>query len=112
MTGPLANRKRTKAGSGTVSPKRPIQFNWRRNWDKKVAPYLQEELVRQSLDYGLSLQDPNWKGDPPWAQGLDERYHIAKDTLAWYQLLCRSPKVPFFSMAIGVLNYPDLCWTF
>src|SRR4051812_37324073 len=100
MTGPQANRIRTRVGSEAARPRRPIQFNWRRNWDKKVPPSLQEELVRQSLDYGWSLQDPNWKGDPPWAQGLQERYHIARGTLAWYQLLCRGFKPPFFSMAI------------
>jgi hypothetical protein len=30
-----------------------IQFNWRRNWFRRVAPHLGHELVQASLDSGF-----------------------------------------------------------
>jgi hypothetical protein len=91
----------------------PIQFNWRRNWSKKVAPYLNEEFVQGSLDMGMTQLDPNWqRGDAPCSLGAIGFNRIVKGKLSWYQPLNRCHHISFFSMAIGVLNYPDLDWRF
>ena len=37
---------------------------------------------------------------------------VAKGTLAWYLSASHSTYISFFSMAIGILNYPDLHWRF
>ena len=97
-----------------ISAKSPIQFNWRRHWGKKVAPYLQEELVQFSLNFGMTLIDGTWKpGDAPCDYGSVRLNRvIIKDKLSWYQPLNRCHNIAFFSMAIGVLNYPDLEWRF
>lgn len=94
---------------------RVIQFNWRRQWRKKVAPHLDEELVQFSLDLGMMMLDRNWKrGDPPYLLGsipLD-RCRVVTGKLSWYQVWNRCHWIAFFSMAIGVLNYPHLDWHF
>ena len=109
----------------------PIQFNWRRNWSKKVAPYLNEEFVQGSLDMGMTQLDPHWQrgdapcslgaigftqivqsGDAPNNRGAIRFKRIVKSKLSWYQALNRCHHISFFSMAIGVLNYPDLDWRF
>jgi hypothetical protein len=47
-----------------------IQFNWRRNWSRRVAPHLDHELVQASLELGMMMLDPNWqRGDPPFVLG-------------------------------------------
>jgi hypothetical protein len=92
---------------------KPTQFNWRRQWSKKVAPLLQEELVQLSLDVGMRILDPDWKpGDAPCDQGAIGLRRIVPGKLSWYQPLNRCHHIAFFSMAIGVLNYPDLDWRF
>jgi hypothetical protein len=91
----------------------PIQFDWRRHWSKRVAPYLREELVQCSLDFGMRMLDPNWKtGDAPHSLGAIGSDRIVKGKLSWYQPLNRCHWIAFFSMALGVLNYPDLDWQF
>jgi hypothetical protein len=85
MTGLKKNSKRSKVGSenGSVSP--PSQFNWRRHWSKKVAPYLQEELVQLSLEFGMRMLDLNWKrGDAPCDLGAIGFNRILKGKLSWY----------------------------
>lgn len=89
------------------------QFNWRRQWSKKVAPHLDEELVQVSLDLGMIMLDSNWKrGDPPFLLGAIGGNRIVKRKLSWYQPLNRCHWIAFFSMAVGVLNYPNLDWRF
>src|SRR6516225_6680509 len=94
---------------------RVIQFDWRRHWARRVAPHLNEERVQQSLDLGMILLDPDWeRGDPPYLLGgiPIREARIVPGKLAWYQPLGRCHWIAFFSMAIGVLNYPDLDWQF
>jgi hypothetical protein len=89
------------------------QFNWRRHWSKKVDPYLHEELVQVSLDFGMGKLEPDWKrGDAPWVLGAIGDDPIVKGKLSWYRPLGRCHHIAFFAMAVGVLNYPDLDWRF
>jgi hypothetical protein len=95
--------------------KKAIQFNWRRHGKKKVAPHLQEELVQASLDLGMMMLDPHWRrGDPPYLLGAIplHRSRVVAGKLSWYQVWGRCHWIAFFSMAIGVLNYPRLDWRF
>jgi hypothetical protein len=89
------------------------QFNWRLHWTKKVVPYLHEPLVQASLNFGMRLLDRNWKpGDAPCDYGAVGPGRTVRGELAWYQPLNRSHSIAFFSMAIGVLNAPELDWQF
>ena len=90
-----------------------IQFNWRRHWSRRVAPYLAYGLVQASLDLGMRQLDENWKrGNPPWLLGRAERNRVIPGKLSWYQPFGCCHYIAFFSMAIGVLNYPCLEWRF
>jgi hypothetical protein len=96
---------------------KPIQFDWRRHWSKKVAPHLDKEIVQAALDYGMRLLDPEWqRGDPPFLLGgiplFRSRSRVVTGTLTWYQVWNRCHFIAFFSMAVGVLNYPHLDWRF
>jgi hypothetical protein len=92
---------------------RPMQFNWRRHWKKKVEPHLKHDLVQAALDVGMMLYDPSWKrGDPPYLCGRSEGGRVVEGKLSWYRPWGRCHWIAFFSMAIGVLNYPDLDWRF
>jgi hypothetical protein len=52
--------------------KRPLQFNWRRHWKKRVEPHLKHDLVQASLDLGMMMLDDNWhRGDPPYLMGRE-----------------------------------------
>lgn len=93
--------------------KKPIQFNWRRHWRKKVAPHLHEELVQASLDLGMVLLDPHWqRGDPPYLLGREPGCRAVPGKLSWYRPWGCCHWIAFFSMAVGVLNYPHLDWQF
>ena len=92
-----------------------VQFNWRRHWSKKVAPHLEREVVQFSLDLGMGLLDPRWRrGDPPCVLGAipSTISRVVTGKLTWYQVWGRCHWIAFFSMAIGVLNYPHLDWRF
>src|SRR5262245_54938543 len=105
--------KRKSRKNAKKQAKKVIQSNWRRNWSKKVAPHLHKELVQKSLDAGMMILDPEWqRGDPPYVMGSIPlwRTRIVKDKLTWYQPWNRCHWIAFFSMAIGVINYPHLEW--
>ena len=90
-----------------------IQFNWRRQWKRRVAPHLSHDLVQLSLDIGMMLLDEAWKrGDPPCFLGRTEGRRVHPGKLSWYRPFGRCHWIAFFSMAIGVLNYPSLDWRF
>jgi hypothetical protein len=92
-----------------------IQFNWRRHWKKRVEPYLQHPVVQGSLDWGMRVWDPNWtSGDAPFLLGEAPpwRTRVVPGKLSWYRAYGRCHYIAFFSAAIGVLNYPDLDWSF
>jgi hypothetical protein len=93
--------------------KKAIQFNWRRHWPKKVAPHLHKELVQVSLDVGMMMLDPHWqRGDPPYLLGREPGCRAIPGKLSWYRPWGCCHWIAFFSMAIGVLNYPRLDWRF
>jgi hypothetical protein len=90
---------------------RPIQFDWRRNWKKRVEPLLDNPLVRGALNLGMRLLDPDWKdGDPPHLLGRDDGGRIVEGKLSWYRPHGRCHWIVFFTYTIGLLNYPDLRW--
>jgi hypothetical protein len=91
----------------------PMQFNWRRHWKKRVEPHLKHDLVQASLDLGMMMLDDNWqRGDPPYLMGREPGRRAVPGKLSWYRPWGRCHWIAFFSMAIGVLNYPDLDWRF
>lgn len=119
------NRK-SKLSKGNLSPRqrdakpanietKPIQFDWKKEWNKKVKPHLENPLVQFALDWGMRMYTPAWKrGDAPYLYGgiADSSREPRKGTLRWYQPIGRCHYIAFFSMAIGVINYPELNWKF
>jgi len=98
---------------GAAGGEKVVQFNWRRHWPKKVAPHLDKELVQASLDVGMTLLDPHWRrGDPPYLLGREPGRRAIPGKLSWYRPWGRCHWIAFFSMAVGVLNYPRLDWQF
>jgi hypothetical protein len=88
-----------------------IQFDWRRNWKKKVVPHLQDEPVQAALDAGMILCDSTWKrGDAPWEYGAVNGREGVEGKLSWYQPAGRCHFIAPFSHAIGQIIYPDLSW--
>ena len=88
-----------------------VQFNWRRHWKKRVAPYLHEERVQAALDAGMSIVDPTWKrGDAPCDSGGVTGERVVKGKLSWYQPVGRCHGITPFSLVIGHINYPELSW--
>lgn len=108
-------RPTSQDSSAIRTAAKPTQFNWRRHWSRKVAPHLEKEDVQISLDLGMMMLDRTWqRGDPPYLLGampfLWSRAVPGK--LSWYRPFGRCHFIAFFSMAIGVLNYPHLDWQF
>jgi len=70
-------------------------------------------VVQAALDIGMLMLTQTWKrGDPPCLYGGMDGRRVVDGKLSWYQPLGRCHWIAFFSMAIGVLNYPDLDWRF
>ena len=92
-----------------------VQFNWSRHWPRRVEPHLQKPLFQAALNFGMKLYDPDWQtGDPPYLLGAIplRRTRVVPGKLSWYRAWCRCHWLSFFSMAVGVLNFPDLDWRF
>jgi hypothetical protein len=91
---------------------KPVQFNWRRHWKKKVEPHLHTPLVQTALDFGMRFLDPDWKtGDAPYALGEPKLGgRVVKGKLSWYQPIRQCHWIVFFSFVIGKFNYPHLRW--
>jgi hypothetical protein len=97
--------------------RKPIQFNWRRHWKKKVEPHLHKPVVQKALDLGMIMLNSEWKtGDPPHELGAmafsssGRARRIVKGKLSWYQPLNRCHWLVYFSFVLGKLNYPHLRW--
>jgi hypothetical protein len=101
------------SGTRSTRQSRPIQFDWRRNWKKRVEPLLANPLVQGALNLGMRMFDPAWRnGDPPHLLGrLDPGLgRIVKGKLSWYRPHGRCHWIVFFSYTIGLLNYPSFRW--
>jgi hypothetical protein len=99
---------------GTTTSK-ITQFDWSRNWKKRVEPHLDKPLVRFSVETGMKTYDRTWTWeDGPHAVGRGRwnGQRVTKNKLSWYQPWGRCHWIAFFSCAIGVLNYPELDWHF
>jgi hypothetical protein len=106
-------RNRTQLQTAKTRTRKPIQFDWRNHWEKKVKPHLQNPLVQFVLDMGMEWATPNWKpNDPPYLAGLEGPMPAKKGTLAWYQPYRQCHGISPFAMTIGVINYPELHWKF
>jgi hypothetical protein len=76
-------------------------------------PHLDNELVWQSLDFGMKLLDPEYRrGFPPYMLGKVTGENHLLGQLGWYQARDNPMHVALFAMAVGVLNRPDLDWRF
>jgi len=61
----------------------------------------------------MTLLDPHWqRGDPPYLLGREPGGRVVFGKLSWYRPWGCCHWIAFFSMAIGVLNYPKLDWRF
>jgi hypothetical protein len=106
-------KKRPTTRTAKTNTRKPIQFNWRKHWEKKVKPHLDHPCVQMSLGVGMVMIDPTWKdGDAPYELGDDIQRRAKKGTLAWYQPRRQCHGISLFAMAIGVINYPSLRWKF
>ncbi len=97
------------------NPNEIIQFDWSRNWRKRVEPYLDIPLVRGSVEMGMKTFDPKWTWDDgPHAigRGSLNGQRVRENKLSWYQPWGRCHWISFFACAIGVLNYPIFDWHF
>jgi len=106
-------RTRNHSNSIETAPITPIQFDWRKHWEKKVKPHLKNPFVDFALDLGLKMAEPTWKpGDPPYQAGRDWPKRPKESRLSWYQPFGQCHGISFFAMVIGVINYPKLRWKF
>ena len=106
-------RTRNRSNSIKTAPTTPIQFDWRKHWDKKVKPHLHNPLVEFALDLGLNMAEPTWNpGDPPYQAGRDWPQRPKEGKLSWYQPFGKCHGISFFAMVIGVINFPELDWKF
>jgi hypothetical protein len=95
--------------------KRLVQFDWSRQWKRRVKPHLGEPLVRASVEMGMTHLEPTWTWqDGPHAVGRGRlnKQRVTRDKLSWYQPWGRCHWISFFACAIGVINYPELDWEF
>ncbi len=97
--------------------RKPVQFNFRRLWRRKVEPHLPSPIVQGALDLGMSLLDRQWKtGDPPHALGrlgftpTGRKRRVVRGKLSWYQPLGRCHWIVFFTYVLGHLIHPHLRW--
>jgi hypothetical protein len=91
------------------------QFDFARNWRKKIVPILNTPSVENSLFAGMRLQGDGFvSGDPPWlhGRGPDNGQRAKKGCLSWYQPWGRCHSIAPFAWAIGMALEPNLTWGF
>ena len=91
------------------------QFDFGRNWRKKVVPLLEKPAVVMALHLGMGLQRDSYKpGDPPWLHGRGPMngQRAKEGCLSWYQPWGRCHYIAPFAWAIGQELFPDLKWGF
>ena len=104
------------SGSSTAAvPATPKQFNFARNWRKKIAPTLDNADVLRCLTLGLKQLDIGFEeGDPPWQYGRGpwNGQRARQGCLSWYQPWGRCHHIAPFCWALGKKLYPELEWGF
>ena len=93
----------------------PRQFDFARNWRKRIAPLLNDREVKTVLTFGLLQYDPNYReGDPPWliGSGPANGQRAKEGCLSWYQPWKRCHYIAPFSWALGRRLFPNLQWGF
>ena len=91
------------------------QFNFSRNWRKKIVPLLNHPSVQKALHLGIGLGGIGYiPDDPPWLYGRGplNGQRARKGCLSWYQPWGRCHLIAPFSWAIGKELFPDLKWGF
>jgi hypothetical protein len=95
--------------------KTPRQYDFGRNWRKKIVPLLECSDVVRALTFGLKLYDPNYgEGNPPWlcGRGWLNGQRVRPGCLSWYQPWGRCHHIAPFCWALGKRLFPELCWGF
>jgi hypothetical protein len=91
------------------------QFNFARNWRKKIMPLLRKQSVEVALNFGMLLQGDDFKpGGAPWLHGRGPMngQRAKEGSLSWYQPWGRCHYIAPFSWAIGRELFPKLQWGF
>jgi len=91
------------------------QFNFARQWTKKIAPLLADRDVIDALNFGMTLYDDNYReGHPPYNIGSIPSWgrRPRKGRLSWYQPWNRCHFIAPFCWALGMKLYPDRKWGF
>ena len=91
------------------------QFDFARNWRKRVSPHLDRPDVVRALHLGMGLLDIRYQpGDPPWLLGRGplNGQRARAGGLSWYQPWGRCHHIAPFKWAIAQALFPDLKWGF
>lgn len=91
------------------------QFDFARNWRKRVSPHLDKPDVVRALHLGMGLLDISYRpGDLPWLLGRGplNGQRAREGNLSWYQPWGRCHHIAPFSWAVGREVFPDLKWGF
>ena len=92
----------------------PRQYDFGRNWKKKIAPLLGCPGVMTALSIGMKAGDREYEiGDPPWKYGRDCPGRTPKPgCLSWYQPLRMCHYIAPFCWELGMRLFPKLEWGF
>lgn len=91
------------------------QFDFARNWRRRISPLLGNPDVVRSLTTGMLLQGDGYEpGNPPWLHGRGpiNGQRVKEGCLSWYQPWGCCHYIAPFGRAIGKELYPDLQWGF
>lgn len=91
------------------------QYDFSRNWRKRISPLLDKPEVVRALIMGMMLQGDDYKpGNPPWLHGRGplNGQRAKEGCLSWYQPWGRCHFIAPFSWALGRELFPELRWGF
>lgn len=91
------------------------QFNFSRQWRRRITPLLNDEFVASALTTGLWLDDSQYEpGTPPWKCGRGQwnGQRAKPGSLSWFQPWGRCHAIAPFSWAVGIRLFPNLEWGF
>ena len=89
------------------------QFNWARNWKKKVAPHVDDPEAYFWLVAGMKWHVPTWQpeeGPHLIGRGSINGQRVVNGKLSWYQPWGRCHWIAPFAWVLGRRIYPDLRW--